>query len=279
MSVGTAAALAAAVLVGAQPQTTGSSPPPTPVRQSTSKATRENVEAFIRRRMADLQRRHDALESALTKLESGADPGQVRDELQPTRQTARGVEGAGERRGEQPNRPEAEPRQKDPDARAADRERALVFIKEFMPRLGERLDQLRGQNPELAGRLLDRLSGKIDDLRATRAFDEDLFRLKVDELGGALEVMRAQRAAMEAIRRNAPTEELTKLKGELRTAIGAHFDQQIKVQERDADKLAERIERLRNEISARRAERDKAIERELESMTKRGQPGQPKSGG
>lgn len=289
ISIATVASLGIAVMVAAQPKASEAEQPPArensagarAAGQPANRPTRDNVEAFIRRRLEDLKRREMALEGALKRLESGGDPGQIRDELQPPRTSGRAGETTGERRPEQPPKAEGEARQRDPAAKAAERQKALAFLQEFMPRMGERLGQLRSANPEMADRLLDRLVSKIDDLRATRAFDEEMFRLKVDELGGAMEVMRAHRALSDAVKKKSPAEEVARLKSELRVAIGSHFDQQIKIQERDAEKLAERIERLRGDISRRRDGREALIDHEIEAMTKRGggAPQKPDRGG
>lgn len=260
---------------------------------------RAGVLQFLRRRLSDLKERQAALEAAMDRVERGEDPAKVREEFEPRRLARR--EGGGRLTGgpdpmdddREHSRPDPErsgfnkpggggPRggpDKTGPLSPEDRERALQFLRDHLPKVGARLTEMAKSSPKLADQMLGRFSVKIPELRAAQ-HDQELFELKVREVEGGLRIMEAMRAYRDAITRKAP--DVESKRSELREAFTNQYDTQLAIQKRDADRLARRIEALREEIQERQADRDATIERQLDEVASGRRPGvlgQPGRGG
>lgn len=222
---------------------------------------REGMKAFIQRRLEDLRLRTEALDRALKRLDEGADPAAVREDVESPRGGGRrGAGGPGDRFGG-PDEQMMPPAQPLPPLSP---EQTLKLLDEVAPRMAARVRQFAASNPEFAERMIGRMRGKLDELRGIREHDPALFRLKAAEMQGAYAVMETMRKFRGAVRENASPEEAGRLREELKTAVGEHFDQQLAVQQHEVERLTERLEKLQSEIKDRQQGRDRIIERQVD---------------
>jgi len=247
---------------------------------------RPAVTQFIRKRLAEMKERQAAFETALKRIEAGEDPAKVRDELEPRRNGRRdagpprdGPDADGDPEfsrpiGERPGMDRPPPKggmDKPVPITPEERERALQFLREHMPKVGARVTELAKESPELVDRMLGHWIPKINELRSIR-HDSELFELKVREMEGGQKIMWAVRAYRDAVSKK--TADIDSRKAELREAFSNQYDTQLEIQKRDADRLAKRIESLREEIQKRQTDRESTIDRQIEDVA----AGRPPSG-
>lgn len=241
------------------------------------RAARPAVMQFLRKRLSEAKAREAALDEAIKRLEAGEDPLRIRDEFEPRRNAWReagaaprdGLEPDGEPESFRPNpdRPRAGkpgvgklgPDKPGP-LTAEERDRALHFLTEHLPRVGARLTELSKTSPEMVERLLGRMRPRLAELRSIQ-HDQDLFELKVRELEGGMRIMDARRAYHEAKASGSPDSQSKET--ELRSALSQQFDTQLAIQKQEVDRLSKRVETLRNEVEKRQSDRDAAIDRQM----------------
>lgn len=138
---------------------------------------------------------------------------------------------------------------------------ALEIIKEANPELHARLARLRAENPEDFQRLLDRNMPRIKELAGQRRMDPEGFPDR-------LRVFMLQRQAQKLAREIARTPEaqrgpqLDLLRGTLNEA----FELRLAIARADEARLAERLERLREEIRQKSDGREQEVEARIEQM-------------
>jgi len=248
------------------------------------RAGKPAVLQFLRNRLTDLKDREAMLESALKRVEAGEDPAKIREEFEPRRTGRRdaggsprnepdfegdadigrpgpGMPGGLEMAGRE--RPRAGGDKPPGPITAEDRERALQFLREHLPRVGGRVTELAKTSPKLADQMLSRFSAKIPELRAVQ-HDQELFELKVREMEGGLKIWEATRGYRDAA--SAKASDVESKKSELREALSSQYDAQLAIQRRHADRLAKRIDSLREDIQKRQADRDSTIDRQIEDV-------------
>lgn len=268
------AASATAAAHGQPPAQPGATPP-----EARTDKPEKSFRALLERRIDEGRERLNAFEDALRRIDAGEDPAKVRESLENSAPGGRRMLGSRpflpERVGEEP-RPQGEPGGPPPNAPLTpeERERALGFLEQHLPRVADKMRDLSKSNPATLDRLLMRMRPKLLDLGNAMKYDHELFELKVRELQAAMQVMEAAKALREA----ATEADRPALRQSLRDAVAEHFDIQLKVSEREAAKLAERIESLRNEIADRKARRDAFIDRELEATLRGPRPGRGNDG-
>jgi hypothetical protein len=146
----------------------------------------------------------------------------------------------------------------------AERESMMEFAREKLPRMAQRIDQLRETDPETADRIMLRLAPRVREVLATR--DADLAALRLEDLQAGAVVLDQVRVLREAMKGEdaAATESA---KSELKVALEAQFDAKMKLQQHEVTLLNKRIDALRVDIESRQAAKDEFIAKLVERMS------------
>jgi len=270
----------APALTGAAGPTPGDQPPAERAEQSPPE--RQGRDQVRRRLREELESYRKRLDSAVRLLDEGGDPAKVREDLEraapwggrsggrPVRGSGPRADGPGRDGPEGGDRPAARPLPGDERFDMSPEERAdiLRFLDESVPRVATRLRELDQSNPDLVTRLLTRMRPRVREVTESGPSDPRGRELRLDEFRTSLDVMWARRALDESRGKDAAA--VKARRDELRATIGSHFDAQAALQEHEADRLVQRVERLRKDITERRRDRDEIVERELDG---RGRPG------
>lgn len=157
----------------------------------------------------------------------------------------------------------------------AERESMMTFAREKLPRMAQRIDQLRQSDPELADRVMLRLAPRVREVLATR--DADLAALRLEDLQAGAVVLDQVRVLREAMKGEdaAATESA---KSELKGALEAQFDAKIKLQQHEITMLTKRIESMRADIEKRQAAKDEFVAKLVERMSAEKPEGMPGEG-
>jgi hypothetical protein len=155
-------------------------------------------------------------------------------------------------------------------------EEILAFMREHAPELGQRLGQLREEDPQMAERFLLRFSPRVSEIVAARAHDPELaelltrdFRLNMRLLDVGNRYARTL-AAGEA-------EQADQAKTELRELAAALVDLRHERRMHEIAMLDKRLEDLRAEVAEQRASREQLIGEMVEQAGRgrfRGGPGE-----
>lgn len=256
-----------------RPEARAPMPPPPP-----GALDRETLRDRLTRRLEENERAQQRLREALEKLDSGADPRSVMDGMgqnfrdrlndrmgELRERGPRGPRGGpnGEPGPEGPMGPEGErgpDRGANPGGGPRGPESSMALLREFAPNLADRVEEMRRVDPQFSDRMIERFAGNLRDLASSRQRDAEGFSLRLAEVEAGLDTLDAVRAVRDEIIRPGATgaspERLTALKG----AIAKQLDARTAVQKREAEFLAQRIERVRAEMDKQAAERDKVIE-------------------
>jgi hypothetical protein len=133
----------------------------------------------------------------------------------------------------------------------------MQVLRESMPHVAARFDQLRQHDPQAAERLSARLLPRMREAFETRDSDPELFNLRMDELRSMGEVM----AAAQELRTHSGSEaEKEPLRAALREALGRQFDARHASDLREITKLEERVADLQEEARRKLANRDAMID-------------------
>lgn len=136
------------------------------------------------------------------------------------------------------------------------------------PELAKLVDSIAGKSELLADRTIDGLGARLRDLRDLREKDRPMFDLRVEEVRGALELMRAARMFADASRAGKP-DEIQAAEAELRERMSKQFDQRSKIQQHQIDQLDKRVARMRNDLDGVRTKREQVIDEKVAAL-KRG---------
>jgi hypothetical protein len=159
-------------------------------------------------------------------------------------------------------------------ASAEDRQRMRELLRDELPDIADRLDELEKSEPDKARELLSRVAPRLREARAVKARDPELHRLKLDELRGGLAVLGAMRAWREADRLpDGPDAEQRRAEASerLRSAIDQHYDQRLRVAQREAASLRDRLERAQADIAKRSSNKGQTVA-DIMSRIERGEP-------
>lgn len=198
---------------------------------------REEAKTLIKKQLAELDRRRERLAKIAERLEKGEDPAAIEKDMpeQPT----------GAARGMGPN--------------TDSRREVLRIVRESRPELATRLEEMAKTHP-VGDAIIWRMGPNPGDLAKAKNEDPALFDLRLDELDLGMAVVTSGRALAELkLNGTAETPEGEEAKQTFRRAVAASYDIRQKIQERDIDALAKRVERLRGEFAQRMEKRDEAI--------------------
>jgi DNA primase large subunit len=155
-----------------------------------------------------------------------------------------------------------------------EREKVKTLLRERLPRVADRLEQLATQEPKMAQLLIDRVGARVQRAESVRKEDPEVadLRLKEIEIGSdAISLVRDWRKAKRAS--DAPAAE--KAGAELRTAISNLFDVRVKLRESELRQVTQRLQQMQGDLNRLQSERERVVERTFKQMTERGGPGQP----
>lgn len=136
------------------------------------------------------------------------------------------------------------------------------------PELATLVDLIAGKSELLADRAIDGLGARLRDMRDLREKDRPLFDLRVEEVRGALELMRAARVFADASRAGKP-DEIQAGESDLRERMSKQFDQRAKIQQHQIDQLDKRVTRMRRDLDGVRTKREQVIDEKVTAL-KRG---------
>lgn len=240
--------------------------PPPPSREPSRETDPAAYRARLERMLEDSKQRQAKIQAALQKLDGGASMDDVRKDLEQTFRP-RGSGGGGDRPPEGPtrvrrDRPDEGPDQ--PGAGPLEPEAVVSFLEQHSAEWGKQLRAFLKDNPDGAQRFIGRLTPHIREIMTER--DVEMRELRINGLKNGWDILAAARRFREASRASdAPAKQ--KAAGEIRTLLGAGFDNQTKLHEREIAVLEERIARLRQDIEKQRGDREGFITRRLEQMT------------
>jgi len=241
-------------------------------------AERPGREQVRQRLREELQASRDRADAAIKRIDEGADPVQVREQMDrdsggrgPWR-AGRGLRNDGKDRDGPEGNDRRSPRPFGSDSpfelTPEEREQMLRFLEEHAPRVGAKLREMDGATPDVVTRLITRMRPRLREVMEAGPGDPAGHELRLTEFRSSLDVMWARRAADEA-RKSGDSGAHRARRDELRTALAAHFDAQVALQEHEADRLARRVEKLRADLQDRRASKDRIVDRELEGPARR----------
>ncbi len=281
-------------------------PPTTPGESAT--VLRERIE----RRLDTLREAEKRLREALVKLGEGADPAEIRRLLDV--QVGRGLlQGPGP--GGTAHRPEGARPQPDDDAprplrgsqptpsnipahaapelmggdlpwspfegerggplSAEERERARAVIAAARPAIIEAHEHMRRDNPQMAERGWNALSGRLRGIEQLQTSDPALFELKLDEVENGLAMMRQTRVLFEA-RQSGDPARVQHERRVMRDLLSRQFDTRAKAQALQIEHLDAKLRKMKADLGEAATRKDRFIERRLNEMTPQGD--RPKDG-
>lgn len=229
----------------------------------------EAVKQRLRRRLEESQRQTEQLQRALDRLERGESPADVLPDVLPFQRGFRQDRWTGGPDLAPEDRPEGAPlpREGGPRFSPEDRRRMLGVLREELPAVHARLEEIRAIDPEIADRMLDRIAPRFHAAMEVRRRDSELFRLRLDELRAGLQVLDAVREYRVSQRLPEDHADTASKREEawnnLRESLSAHFDQRLAVQAREAESLSKRVEDIRADLEHRQATKPALIDRML----------------
>lgn len=265
------ALLAAGVLVGPTPafarqgEAAGREEPPAASRPAEGSA--RVPRARLERRLQEARRVVERLEQAIERLDAGERPGEVLRDLEPggNVRPPRDDAPAGALRGERAPAPVTPEQLRE----------LMAFSREHVPGLARRLAAARESDPGAAERVLTRLAPRLMELRRLRDQEPDLFEIRRRELLAGLALAEAQRKLAEHVRAGAPEEQVNAARADLRAALAEVFDARAAAEVRELHQLRERLAALEAAINARRADRDRALDAQVEEAERSIRAGTP----
>jgi len=273
------------------------------------------MKAFVERQIEQLERRKARLQRASEALARGEDPLKVREEMlregleELGRGGAPGGQGGGGAGRDGPGRdgPARDGPARDGPARDGqggimgerspvefsvpslvggprlspeERQRVRDFLRDYMPEALAKIEELARARPDAADRLIDGLGNRARALMPLRERDPEEFKLRVDELTGVLELMRAARTTVELTKNKALESDITQAKAALRTSMGAQFDLRKTLATRTLTRLRERLDRWQGDLDTMNRRRDELIDQRVAEMLRAMERGlSPREGG
>lgn len=143
-------------------------------------------------------------------------------------------------------------------------ERLLGVLRETNPRMADRLERLRREDPEQFQKLFDDFAPKLARLAEERERLPDRWPDRVKQL---LLQQRAGGLAREIAAM--PADQQKDAMEKLRANLGEQFDIRLKFAREDLERNKEQAQRLQREISEKSGDKDAAIERQMQEMLDR----------
>jgi hypothetical protein len=261
---------AAALAAQSQPPAPAPAKDAQPAEQAVKDPEQDRVslKARLERSIAEEEQRLAKLKDGVARLNKGEPANKVRDSIdlwrRPGQENRAGRRNGGWNEGRDGGH--AGPAQPDVNADKPDREVVLAFLAEHNPEFLARVNASLKDNPPMAERTIGRLAPHIREVLAER--DEQTRELKIAEMRNGWDTMGAMRKLTEAIRKAPEGPEVQEATARLRELIGAQFDTQVKLRNREIATLEERVAQIRKELGDRLSERETYVNRQIEKLLK-----------
>jgi hypothetical protein len=267
-------AVGLAALCGAQGQPP--SPPEDGAREPRRDFSPQSARDRLQRRRDEARRNLERLEKALTDLDEGRPVAEVMREIEPPRGD-RPPRGEGLGHEDRPRGPEGGPRVSPEEAEAL-----RPFVREHLPKVHEKIEALRAENPDLADRWFGRMVPRLREARAAQERDPRLFTLRISEIDNGLRVFGAigdyRRALAAPDDQQDRADRLAAAEATLRDALREQVDLRLRTQEHEITRLEKRLESMRGDLQRKQADKDQTVA-DLLGLVKSGRSIEPDRGG
>jgi hypothetical protein len=273
------AAMAGLACIGAFPalaQPQDAPPPAEPPREAPLPADGPGIEERLQRRLDELSAERERLLAAMELARKGADREEVMRALRPP-----GAEGDAPRQerdgrpwdrrpdrmdGDRPGR-EGPGRDRDgerPSFRDPEhRERVMAYLREHLPEVADRLDEMNESNPQLAERITSRLGPRVGEIMDLQEREPELASLKLEELRNGLAIIEAIRQCREA---GDSPEQLAPARATLSARIADQFDIRARLNANEIERLRRRLDRLQADLDSQLSEREQTIQQRTDDF-------------
>lgn len=249
--------------------------------ESDRDAALRRVDAWIRA----TELRLAALHEGRNRIEAGETPAAVLRELF-ERGAAEGSDDEGrpergsypDRRGDGRGRP-LDPRgeerrgERRPELSEEELAEERAFVEERLPRLGERLREIEAKNPEAARRMLNRLSPRLREIRSLTETDPDLAERRLEQMQSAMRLAELGHTLRNRANEDLSSAEQEALRAELRSLLAAHFDERVREQEIEVERLREQVAELEASLREQRSRREETIAEKVDAIMARATQG------
>jgi hypothetical protein len=247
---------------------------PIPPGGPESPVTPEKMRENLRRQLDRNARERKAVEAAMVMLDQGKPVEEVREHLREVMRD--GLRDRGQQlREARRQRPmgDGPPQRREPGADAPPPpsgagprplERLLGVLHETNPKMAERFERLRRENPEQFQRLFDDFAPRLARLAEERERFPDRWPDRVKQL---LLQQRAGALAREIA--DLPPEQQAEQVEKLRANLGEQFDIRLKFAREDLARNKEQAQRLEREIGENSGDKAAAVERHMREMLER----------
>lgn len=242
-------------------------PPGGPEDHLTPEKMREN----LRRQLDRNSRERQAIDEAIVMLDEGKPVEEVRERLREVMRDALRDRGQQWREARRP-RPmgEGPPQRREPGGPPPPRgagprplERLLGVLHETNPRMAERFERLRREDPEQFQRLFDDFAPRLARLAEERERFPDRWPDRVKQL-----LLQQRAGALSREIADLPPDKQGEQVEKLRTNLGEQFDIRLKFAREDLARNKEQAQRLEREIGENSGDKAAAVERHMREMLK-----------
>jgi hypothetical protein len=276
---GCGAALCAALLGAslAAAQTPAPEPDKT-AKQSDERPAKDAFRTRLERRLNDSRENQKALEEAISKLDKGATPDDIRRSFadRPGVNSRLFGDEEGPRFGPDGPRPGHD---RDPDRplSAEDQKAVLEVLAATYPAMVEKLNKLFTEDPDAAKQKVTELGPRVRFLLDLRERDPEMYRLRLDEVKTAREAVAAARdiAAKRKAGASLTSPELREPMQHLRDLVVAQLRTRLAVERRELADLQKRAEQKSQEIDAHISDNGAMVDKQVDSLLDRADKGKP----
>ncbi len=227
----------------------------------------EETARLLERRIDDSQKRQERMREAIRKIREGVPvreamkdvdprpdnwPDSRFDRLPPGKGDARSFSERERERHRQPTTPEQ-------------RAHAKAFLRAHLPSIADRFDAVEKSDPKAVEGGYSRLVPRVADAEALIERDPELFRLKLAEIEGTINIVEAIRAFREADAAQDPAR-ITQARAVLREALARQMDTRNELQAREINALAKQLDALKSDLEQRRTNRDANLDAAIERI-------------
>lgn len=240
--------------------------------------TKDEIALRIKQRREELKAIEQRLDEAQKMVETpGITDQQVAERVDAMRPSARwfllrgfGGEGRESRDGEQGGGRPWGPKGGDVDwskpATPEELDAGLAWVKEHMPRLGPRLEELKKSDAEAFARIMQRMRPRIAEMERLATENPESAKIRIAEWQAGMRVVDASNHLQDLKKSGGKETELAKARDDVHAALAEQFDAQLKMQEGEIGKLKERTDRAQKRIEELRGSRDEWLARRMEEI-------------
>jgi hypothetical protein len=231
-----------------------------PERQSGATDDPVELRVALVRRLEEVRAIESTIQSAIDKLDAGADADDVRQMFRPGSFDGRRRRGpGGEDRADRPP-PEASP--------LDDPEKLDAFLLEHLPEIHDFIERVKERSPEAAERIIQFNKERLGPIAAIQFTDPPLFDLRLDEYRVGAELFGKQREYIQtATDKGADAPDAIGVKNELEALLNRQFDLRIAIHQHEIAAVEQRVSALQKELQQMESERAQSIARRLEFLT------------